>query len=250
MKGLKEYICEKFQGYGTRVMNLKEIYQALKSRGIFDLCGKYYPDIVELCQSLSFANDINLKRPEEICIEISGPECIKFAKSKAVGTEYVYFMQMHEEKRGTKDDLMKIVKYLRKKVKDTDDELEKYGNHPNMLNVKEFIEKEAREVLDNYNKKNKSSYKMEVSEDSYRDPSYRHLHGNGYMIELTCQEYARGEYYDKRMGIMSFWEDTLGCLHFEFTRGGFYDGGTIEDVEWKPADIKKKVKWFIETALR
>jgi hypothetical protein len=244
MKNLKEYICERYKGYGNKSMHLGEICQALRERGIFKIDGKNNPDFEDVYKSLSFYSEMDDKFPYNIKLDWQS-QYIYFP-TKNGDSLYVYFRQMHEGQYGTKDDLMKIVKYLRQVVKDTDDRLGKYAEHPKMIRVKETIKSFVYHELQAYNKKNGTEYQYEVRDYSYRADLAvdSHNDGTGNLIELFAGQ------DHKTIGIMCFWEDTLGCLHFSFSRGGVWDGSTEELVEWNVPNIKKKVKWFVETTLR
>lgn len=251
MKTLKTYICEKFKGFGDKVMNIKDICQTLLNRGITKFNGEDNPDFIDLYKSLSFYDEMNDKHPFNIKLDHQA-QYIYFI-NKSGGQEYVYFSQMHKGEHGNSDDLMKIVKYLRKKVKDSDAEFEKYGNHPKMNKVEDVIISIVEKEIAEFNRKHKTNYQFEIRDYNYQASFRTELHKNGLgrVIELFKEVVEHDVIHsNKTVGVMCFWEDSLGCLHFSFSRGHVLDGSDEEMIEWNINDVKNKVELFVHKSIQ
>ena len=212
---------------------------------VYKITGKEYPGLIDMCKELSFYDKFNPKYLERTTLDYNS-QTLKFFKKDETSQTVVYFRQMHEEKYGKKDDLMKIVKYLRKIVREEDDKLEKYGKHPNLKKVQDTVLGWIEMYTKDWEKRFERPFKIESTDYQYRGANTlgnSHMYGDGYSIRITTKIKISGSICDTPVGILSFWEDTLGCLHFAYTRGRVWDGDIMEYVEWKDAEYR--VKSFI-----
>lgn len=230
-------------------MKFSIIVDKLKSMGIYNYNAKDDPDLLNVCKSLSFAEEIDYKLPYNI--QLHFPEQYLSFDGKNKGHDQIYFVEMQRGSRGTNQDLINILTYLRSKVFLIDEEYSKYSKHPELDKVKDIVLSQFEKILNTYNKKNKTSYSIQLNDYEYKSPqstkSYKN--GNGYYIEIVQPMTVSGSNIDKTIGIFSMWEDTLGCLHFSYTRGGFWDGSEEEYIKWNISDVKKKIESFISKSI-
>ena len=249
MKHLSEYIYEKYHHNGTKSMKFSIIVDKLKSVGVYSYNAKDDPDLLNMCKGLSFAEEIDYRLPYNI--QLHFPEQYLSFDSKNKGRDRIYFIEMQRDSRGTNQDLMDILMYLRRKVFLIDEEYSKYGNHPELNKVKDVVLNQFEKILNTYNKKNKTSYSIQLNDYEYKSPqpnnSYKN--GNGYCIEIVRPTIVSGSNIGKTIGIFSMWEDVLGCLHFSYTRGGVWDGSEEEYIKWNISDVKKKIESFISKSI-
>lgn len=240
------YICEKFQGHGTKAMSIQEIIKTIKDLGIFyDINAKDFEEVAKMCKYLSFYNEMDDKYPEKIKLNLDRGR-IDFIKKNGK-SDSIRFAEMKSGERGTEQDLNNILKSIRYIVKDVEEQHKKYGEHPNMDKVKDFVVNLVSKYIDEELIKIDKTVKFEIDEQKFKSGNRvgtpMSEFGDGYEITISVKKYARGSYYDQTIGVLGFWEDQLGRLHFSYSRGWMWDGDTREFTEWK--DVEMNVKSFL-----
>jgi hypothetical protein len=248
----KNYICEKFHGHGTKAISLEEIYKTLKDLGVYyNINAKDYPEVAKMCKHLSFYDEINDNRPKDIELELKWG-CINFMPKHGDRNVRIYFKEMKSGERGTEQDLNNILKCLRYIVKEVEEEHEKYGTHPNMNEVKDFVVNLVSDYIDKELIRIDKTVTYEIKEQKFKEGNRVGVpmseYGDGYEITISVRKYARGSYYNQTIGELGFWEDQLGRLHFSYSRGWVWDGDKREFTEWK--DVEMNVNSFMNHTKR
>ena len=122
------------------------------------------------------------------------------------------------------------------RVKKVDEGLNESSEYP-LESVEETILEVVNATVNNFNQENSTSYNYEIYDCG----------GNRYTptkrcVRLYIPTRARGEYYDKTVGTLVFFEDEKG-LSFATSRGGAWDGDVKEYINYD--DIESKTEKFV-----
>ena len=122
------------------------------------------------------------------------------------------------------------------RVKKVDEGLNESSEYP-LESVEETILEVVNATVNNFNQENRTSYNYEIYDCG----------GNGYTptkrcVRLYIPTRARGEYYNKTVGTLVFFEDKKG-LSFATSRGGAWDGDVKEYINYD--DIESKTEKFV-----
>lgn len=122
------------------------------------------------------------------------------------------------------------------RVKKVDEELNESSEYP-LESVEETILEVVNATVNNFNQENRTSYNYEIYDCG----------GNRYTptkrcVRLYIPTRARGEYYNKTVGTLVFFEDEKG-LSFATSRGGVWDGDVKEYINYD--DIESKTEKFV-----
>lgn len=122
------------------------------------------------------------------------------------------------------------------RVKKVDEELNESSEYP-LESVEETILEVVNATVNNFNQENRTSYNYEIYDCG----------GNRYTptkrcVRLYIPTRARGEYYNKTVGTLVFFEDEKGLL-FATSRGGVWDGDVKEYINYD--DIESKTEKFV-----
>ena len=122
------------------------------------------------------------------------------------------------------------------RVKKVDEGLNESSEYP-LESVEETILEVVNATVNNFNQENSTSYNYEIYDCG----------GNRYTptkrcVRLYIPTRARGEYYNKTIGTLVFFEDEKG-LSFATSRGGAWDGDVKEYINYD--DIESKTEKFV-----
>ena len=242
---------ESFQGHGTKPMTYQEVIKTLKDLDVYyHINAKDFGEFAKMCKHLSFYNEINDRYPEEIKLNLEWGY-IRFLKKNGGGSDSIYFKEMKSGERGTEQDLNNIFKCVRYIVKEVEEEHKKYGTHTNINKVKDVVVNLVSNYIDEELIRIDKTVKFDIIEQKFTDGNRTvpmSEYGDGYEITISVRKYAQGSYYNQTIGVLGFWEDQLGRLHFSYSRGWIWDGDSREFTEWK--DVEMNVNSFMNKVKR